>query len=356
MTERLRALALGDDGYTVRVRPEVVVEVEYNEIQRSPTYPSGMALRFARIARVREDKSPGQTTTLEELRALYERQFATRAGRGEPSGGRPAPLTPFPCVDVHVHLHPRGSPGDRALVTITAGRPGTPSSRRRWPNATRPRRAPVCFFSYVTARHVASAESVVVRAGGRPRRRSRSARCPRRPRPRRHRARGHRRPRTPWLQVHHSVQRTPVDDERRSASTRGRRRRATCSCSTGHHAVSRSLTGFERFARLMARFPRLRVCVAHMARPDDGVLALLPAHPPLRRHHDGHDVPRYAVHGADPGAVSDADLIRHRIGALRLDFPMIPTTTTKNAAGPGSAGSRRRAPQDLHDNALRFLR
>jgi DNA ligase-1 len=78
MTERLRALALSDDGYTVRVRPEVVVEVEYNEIQRSPTYPSGLALRFARIARLREDKGPGQATTLGELRVLYERQFATK--------------------------------------------------------------------------------------------------------------------------------------------------------------------------------------------------------------------------------------------------------------------------------------
>ena len=78
MTERLQALAVGDDGYTVRVRPEVVVEVEYNDIQKSPTYPSGLALRFARIARLREDKAPGQATTLEELRQLYERQFATK--------------------------------------------------------------------------------------------------------------------------------------------------------------------------------------------------------------------------------------------------------------------------------------
>ncbi|HEX7785585.1 MAG TPA: DNA ligase, partial [Methylomirabilota bacterium] len=75
--------AVGDDGYTVRVRPEVVVEVDYNEIQRSPTYPSGFALRFARIARIREDKAPAQATTLEELRRLYERQFATK-GRAEP--------------------------------------------------------------------------------------------------------------------------------------------------------------------------------------------------------------------------------------------------------------------------------
>ncbi len=88
MTERLWALAVADDGYTVRVRPEVVVEIAYNEIQKSPTYPSGFALRFARITRLREDKPPGQATTLEELRALYERQFRTK-GRAETG---PAPF------------------------------------------------------------------------------------------------------------------------------------------------------------------------------------------------------------------------------------------------------------------------
>jgi DNA ligase 1 len=84
MTERLRARETGDDGYTVRVRPDVVVAVEYNEIQKSPTYPSGLTLRFARIAAVREDKGPEQATTIEELRALYERQFSTKGrARGE---------------------------------------------------------------------------------------------------------------------------------------------------------------------------------------------------------------------------------------------------------------------------------
>jgi DNA ligase-1 len=78
MTERLRRLATGDDGYTVRVAPEIVVEVAYNEIQRSPTYASGLALRFARIARLRDDKGPAQATTLAELRALYARQFETK--------------------------------------------------------------------------------------------------------------------------------------------------------------------------------------------------------------------------------------------------------------------------------------
>jgi DNA ligase-1 len=62
----------------VRVRPEVVVEVAYNEVQKSPTYPSGLALRFARITRVRDDKGPGQATTLAELRAIYENQFRTK--------------------------------------------------------------------------------------------------------------------------------------------------------------------------------------------------------------------------------------------------------------------------------------
>jgi DNA ligase-1 len=82
MTERLWTLAVADDGYTVRVRPEVVVEVEYNEIQKSPTYRSGLALRFARITRVRDDKGPGQATTLAELRRLYDAQFH-RKGRAE---------------------------------------------------------------------------------------------------------------------------------------------------------------------------------------------------------------------------------------------------------------------------------
>jgi DNA ligase 1 len=78
MTARLTALATADDGYTVRVRAEVVVEVDYNEIQKSPTYRSGLALRFARIARIREDKTPDQATTLDELRRLYERQFSVK--------------------------------------------------------------------------------------------------------------------------------------------------------------------------------------------------------------------------------------------------------------------------------------
>ena len=81
MTERLRSLQIDDDGYTVSVRPSVIVEVTYNEIQRSPQYSSGFALRFARITRIRDDKGPTQITTLSELHDLYERQFRTKHRR-----------------------------------------------------------------------------------------------------------------------------------------------------------------------------------------------------------------------------------------------------------------------------------
>ncbi len=81
MTGRLQDLRVHDTGYTVTVRPEIVVEVAYNEIQRSPQYSSGFALRFARITRIRDDKGPGQATTLEALRALFQKQFAAKSRR-----------------------------------------------------------------------------------------------------------------------------------------------------------------------------------------------------------------------------------------------------------------------------------
>jgi DNA ligase-1 len=87
MTARLQELQTGDDGYTVTVRPEVVVEVAYNEIQRSPQYSSGFALRFARIKRIREDKSVEQVTPLAELQTLYERQFISKSRKDVRSAG-----------------------------------------------------------------------------------------------------------------------------------------------------------------------------------------------------------------------------------------------------------------------------
>jgi DNA ligase-1 len=75
MTERLLALEQSRQGATVHVQPQVVVEVLFNELQDSSNYASGLALRFARIARLRPDKSPRQADTLQTLRQLYDQQF-----------------------------------------------------------------------------------------------------------------------------------------------------------------------------------------------------------------------------------------------------------------------------------------
>nr|WP_145486106.1 MULTISPECIES: ATP-dependent DNA ligase [Streptomyces] len=70
-TERLLGLAVGDDGGTVRVRPELVVEIAYDGLQRSSRYPAGVTLRFARVIRYREDKSPAEADTVEALLAAH---------------------------------------------------------------------------------------------------------------------------------------------------------------------------------------------------------------------------------------------------------------------------------------------
>ena len=75
MTARLQGLKTRETEYTVHVRPEVVVEVAFNEIQRSPHYASGYALRFARITRIRTDKGHEDADTLERVGDLYEEQF-----------------------------------------------------------------------------------------------------------------------------------------------------------------------------------------------------------------------------------------------------------------------------------------
>jgi DNA ligase 1 len=74
MTERLTALKVGEEGATVFVEPRVVVEVLFSDLQKSPTYAVGLALRFARIARIRDDKSPADADTVQHLRALFARQ------------------------------------------------------------------------------------------------------------------------------------------------------------------------------------------------------------------------------------------------------------------------------------------
>jgi len=82
LTDRLLAWQTGAllerelerDEHTVYVQPELVVEIAVNEIQASPHYPAGMALRFARVKRYRDDKAPAEADTIETVRALFRQQ------------------------------------------------------------------------------------------------------------------------------------------------------------------------------------------------------------------------------------------------------------------------------------------
>jgi DNA ligase-1 len=82
-TEKLRELKTSEEGHVVHVRPELVVEIAFNEIQASPIYPGGLALRFARVKRYREDKRASEADTIATVRQLYEGQLHLReAGDG----------------------------------------------------------------------------------------------------------------------------------------------------------------------------------------------------------------------------------------------------------------------------------
>ncbi|WP_432978539.1 ATP-dependent DNA ligase [Dactylosporangium sp. CA-233914] len=70
-TERLRSLAVEESEWVVKVRPELVVEVAFDGVQTSPRYPGGVALRFARVLRYREDKRPEEADTIDAVRAIH---------------------------------------------------------------------------------------------------------------------------------------------------------------------------------------------------------------------------------------------------------------------------------------------
>ncbi|MCX8189310.1 MAG: ATP-dependent DNA ligase [Nitrososphaeria archaeon] len=74
MNERLRELTVKDEGWRLIVRPEIVIEVAFNGIQKSSRHESGFALRFPRIKRIRDDKSIEEADTIEKVKAIYERQ------------------------------------------------------------------------------------------------------------------------------------------------------------------------------------------------------------------------------------------------------------------------------------------
>lgn len=72
-TKKFLELEIGRDDYTVHVRPEVVAEIAFNDIQASPHYPGGLALRFARVKRYRSDKTAEEADTIHAVRELYRR-------------------------------------------------------------------------------------------------------------------------------------------------------------------------------------------------------------------------------------------------------------------------------------------
>jgi ATP-dependent DNA ligase I len=79
-TERLLELAVARDDYTVHVRPELIVEVAFDGVQASPRYPGGLALRFARVLRYREDKGVDEADTIQAVQDIHD----GGAGPGEP--------------------------------------------------------------------------------------------------------------------------------------------------------------------------------------------------------------------------------------------------------------------------------
>ncbi|MEM5843656.1 MAG: ATP-dependent DNA ligase [Candidatus Aenigmatarchaeota archaeon] len=74
MTDTLKDLIVEEKGREVRIRPKIVVEVAFQEIQKSPNYSSGYALRFPRLVRIREDKGPEEADTIDRLIELYKSQ------------------------------------------------------------------------------------------------------------------------------------------------------------------------------------------------------------------------------------------------------------------------------------------
>ncbi|MDA4137115.1 MAG: ATP-dependent DNA ligase [Thaumarchaeota archaeon] len=74
MAVKIKSITIQDDGYFRRVRPELVIEVAFDSIQKSDRHDSGYALRFPRIKAIRTDKTPEQADTIERVKQVYESQ------------------------------------------------------------------------------------------------------------------------------------------------------------------------------------------------------------------------------------------------------------------------------------------
>jgi DNA ligase-1 len=78
-TRELLAREQRREGHIVYVRPELVVEIAFNDLQASPQYPGGLALRFARVKGYRPDKKAQEADTIDTVRALHRAQSAREA-------------------------------------------------------------------------------------------------------------------------------------------------------------------------------------------------------------------------------------------------------------------------------------
>lgn len=75
-TQAMLAVETDRDASTVYLRPKLVVEVAFNDVQASPRYPGGLALRFARVRRYGSDKRTADADTMETVQAIYKGQLA----------------------------------------------------------------------------------------------------------------------------------------------------------------------------------------------------------------------------------------------------------------------------------------
>jgi uncharacterized protein len=270
----------------------------------------------------------------------------------------------FPCIDAHVHLHPerlaRAIEGWFAEHGWIAGHPFDPEAVADTLRARGVRR--FCFFSY--AHKPGMARDLNRWLSGQ------AARLPEAI------ALGTLHPDDPDLdevareatadlglrgfKFHHSVQRFHVDDERLfGVYERAEAEGHVFVLHVGTLPYRDPFTGVERFARLLARFPRLRVCVAHMgAFQSPEFLALLPRYPHVYVDTTMTMTPLATPFvGGDPAAVSDADLVRHQDRVLfGSDFPLTPYDYDEERRWAWQRGLDEGVRRKIfHDNALRFF-